>query len=103
MKTKAAWIGIAPAGVGITLAVLAWLFLAPTQVGGQTSYVVVSGSSMQPGFGAGDLVMLRPAGGYQIGDVVAYRDGQLGALILHRIVGQDGPGYVLKGDSNDWE
>jgi len=102
MKTKAAWIGITTAGVSIALAVLAWLLLAPTQVGGQTSYAVVSGSSMEPGFGAGDLAILRPAGGYQIGDVVAYRDGDVGALVLHRIAGREGLRYVLKGDNNDW-
>ena len=46
----------------VVLAVAAWLLLAPTQIGGETSYVTTSGISMQPRFHSGDLAVVRPAG-----------------------------------------
>ena len=32
-----------------------WILLAPTQLGGQVSYVIIDGNSMEPGFYFGDL------------------------------------------------
>lgn len=65
------------------------------------SYAIVSGSSMEPALHRGDLVVVRPAGGYRVGDVVAYRT-EGGATVLHRIVGRAGDRYVLQGDANSW-
>ena len=47
----------------VVLAVAAWLVLAPTQIGGETSYVTTSGISMAPRFHTGDLAVgpTRPA------------------------------------------
>ena len=35
---------------------------------------------------AGDLVLVRSTGSYEIGDVVAYRNADLHQVVLHRIV-----------------
>jgi len=61
------------------LAVLAalWLVLAPTQLGGPASYASISGGSMEPRLHQGDLVVVRRADAYRVGDVVAYRNAVL--------------------------
>ncbi len=79
----------------------AWLFW-PAQLGGATTYVTTHGISMEPGFSTGDLAVLRPAGSYEIGDVVAYHSAALGTVVMHRIVAVDGDRFVLQGDNNDW-
>jgi signal peptidase I len=80
----------------------AWLFL-PTALGGSTTYVSTVGDSMEPGFTAGDLAVLRPADVYAPGDVVAYSAASLGTTVMHRIVDRDAAGgFVLQGDNNSW-
>jgi signal peptidase I len=81
---------------------VAWLYLAPTNVGGSTSYVVTSGISMQPRFHSGDLAVLRPASDYKVGEIVAYHSPLLRVTVLHRIVARDGNRYVFKGDNNNF-
>ena len=82
--------------------VFAWLYLAPAQVGGATSYAVIVGSSMEPTLTRGDLVLVRPQARYEAGDVVLYHDPQLRAKVMHRIARVDGERYVLKGDNNEY-
>jgi len=85
------------------VAVLAlWVAFVPLQLGGQTSYVIVNGSSMEPNFHYGDLVILHEAADYQAGDVVAYHEPVLGKDILHRIIGKDLDRFIVKGDHNSW-
>ncbi|MDT0274277.1 signal peptidase I [Blastococcus goldschmidtiae] len=79
----------------------AWLFW-PTQLGGATTYVTTHGVSMEPGFSTGDLAVLRPAGSYEVGDVVAYHSESLNTVVMHRIVAVEGDRFVLQGDNNDW-
>src|SRR5215210_4036826 len=79
----------------------AWLFL-PTALGGSTTYVSTYGTSMEPRFSTGDLAVLRPAGSYEVGDVVAYRSEGLDTTVLHRIVERDGDRFVTQGDNNDF-
>lgn len=87
---------------GLLLLAVGWLILAPSQVGGSSSYVTAHGDSMEPGFHAGDLAVIRPADDYQVGDVVAYHSDTLNTVVLHRIVAvQDGQ-YTLQGDNNSW-
>ena len=86
----------------VVLAVAAWLLLAPTQIGGETSYVRTSGTSMQPRFHTGDLAIVRPAAQYKVGDIVAYRSKVLHLVVLHRIIAVKGDGYVTRGDNNDF-
>ena len=80
------------------LAVVLLVLFAPTSLGGPFSYAVVRGDSMSPGLTSDDVVLLRSAGDYAIGDVVAYRHPQIGN-VLHRIVDYDGERYTLRGDN----
>ena len=79
-----------------------WIAFAPTMVGGQSSYVVVNGNSMEPGFHMGDLVIVRAASTYHVGDIVTYRNGELNAFVIHRIIAVEQDHYVFKGDNNSW-
>jgi len=92
-------------GVGVaatvSLVVAMWWFLAPPQLGGATSFTTVDGVSMVPALSRSDLVALRPAASYRIGDVVGYRSALLGRVVLHRIAATVGTTYVLKGDHNE--
>lgn len=87
--------------VAVGVLVCAWLVARPSQLGGPVSYAIVSGSSMEPHLHRGDLVVVRPRGHYQVGDVVAYRADRR-VVILHRIIGTSGPRFVLQGDANSW-
>jgi signal peptidase I len=86
----------------VLLAAVGWLFW-PTSAGGATTYVVTHGTSMQPRFSTGDLAVLRSAGSYDIGDVVAYSSATLGTTVMHRIVARDGDAFVTEGDHNSWQ
>ncbi|HWI71131.1 MAG TPA: signal peptidase I [Baekduia sp.] len=86
----------------VLLLAVAWLFAGPAQLGGKTTYVATHGISMEPRFHTGDLALVRPAADYRVGDVVAYRSAALHRVVLHRIIGRDGPRYVFQGDNNDF-
>jgi signal peptidase I len=81
---------------------LVWLFFAPTRLGGQATYIMINGNSMEPGYHFGDLAILRSTDDYSVGDVAAYRDAQLQSLVIHRILSVNPDGYVFKGDHNYW-
>jgi signal peptidase I len=87
---------------GLLGLLFAWLYLAPAQVGGATSYAVIVGSSMEPNLHRGDLVLVRPQDRYGPGDVVLYDDPDLRSKVMHRIARVDGDRYVLKGDNNEF-
>jgi signal peptidase I len=78
-----------------------WVVFAPTSLGGQVSYVSLTGNSMFPDFRLGDLVVVRQAKSYAIGDRVAYRHPEIGP-IFHRIIGKERERFIFKGDHNDW-
>jgi signal peptidase I len=86
----------------LLLAIASWLVLAPTSLGGSASYVTTHGISMQPRLHGGDLAVLRAAGEYRVGDIVAYRSRTLRTVVMHRIIARDGARYVFKGDNNDF-
>ena len=88
---------------------LAFLFfiLAPTNIGGFSTYITVQGISMQPNLYTGDLVVLRKQSDYQVGDAVAFRSSFADATILHRIiqVNFDESGrkrFMMQGDNNNF-
>ena len=92
--------------VGLLVVAATWFtWLRPTALGGDVSYVVVDGSSMEPTFEDGDLVLVRDEESYAHGDVIAYRAGghfRDPTRIIHRIVGdRTGGGYVTQGDNRD--
>ncbi len=82
--------------------VVVWIAFAPAKIGGQASYVMVNGISMEPNYHTGDLVIVRKAQTYQIGDVVTYRDAKMGAYVIHRIIGIQQGMFTIKGDNNSW-
>ena len=82
--------------------VVIWIAFAPAKIGGQASYVLVNGISMEPNYHTGDLVIVRKAEAYQIGDVITYRDAEMGAYVIHRIIGIEQGQFIIKGDNNSW-
>lgn len=82
--------------------VLAWLFLAPPQLGGSTSYVVIAGDSMEPLLHADDLAIVKQTPYYEVGDVAAYHSAEIDRLVLHRIVDRADGRLVFQGDNNDF-
>jgi signal peptidase I len=91
-------------GIALTLVVLGavWWLVAPPQLGGSTTFVVVDGASMLPRFHRSDLVALRPASSPGVGDVVGYRSAMLRRVVLHRIIAVEGNRYIVKGDNNSF-
>lgn len=56
---------------------------------------------MSPRLAPGDLVFARARETYEMGDVVAYHNPELG-LVMHRIIVDNGDRVVVKGDANSW-
>jgi signal peptidase I len=77
-----------------------WWLLAPPQLGGTTSLATVDGTSMLPRLQRSDLVVLRPAESYHVGEIVGYHSTLLHRVVLHRIVAIKDGRYVFKGDNN---
>ena len=79
--------------------------LRPATLGGSVSYIVVHGSSMEPTYDDGDLVVVRRDSEYESGDVIAFRAGghfEDPTRIIHRIVGgEPTSGFVTQGDNRD--
>ena len=94
--------GIAAGLLAAAALVAAWVFFAPTQLGGGTSYAILVGTSMQPQLHRGDLAIVRKQDVYRAGDVVLYDSRELGSKVLHRIVRVEGDRFVLKGDNNSF-
>ncbi|MBV8219813.1 MAG: signal peptidase I [Solirubrobacterales bacterium] len=89
-------------GAVIVMAAVAWWYLAPTNIGGSTRYVVTSGVSMEPRFHTGDLAIVRPASTYKVGEIVAYHSTLLHVTVLHRIIAIRNDRYAFKGDNNNF-
>src|SRR5213075_3175284 len=102
MQTARHRSSIAVTLLSFILIFIVWMLLAPTQLGGQVSYVIVDGNSMEKGFHLGDLVLVRKALAYQIGDAVTYQNAELGRYVFHRIASLNVDHFVLKGDNNSW-
>lgn len=87
------------------LFVAGWfIWLRPATLGGDVSYVIVDGRSMEPTYQDGDLVLVRRAAGYEVGDVIAFRAGGRfddPTRIIHRIVGGTPDGFTTQGDGRD--
>ena len=62
--------------------------------------VVLSGS-MEPTLSVDDLVIVRAAEDYAVGDVGVYPSGH--SLVIHRIVALEGDCVVTRGDANNME
>ena len=84
-----------------TIAVVAtwWVTLAPMTIGGPLTYAVVSGSSMEPDFYSGDLIVAREQADYEIGDSVVYTI--YGGYVVHQIISESSAGFTTQGVNND--
>jgi signal peptidase I len=97
------WLRISGAvTVAAVIVTPSWWYLAPPQLGGSTSLATVDGTSMLPRLQRSDLVALRPAGSYHIGEIVGYHSALLHRTVLHRIVAIHDGHYSFKGDNNSF-
>lgn len=87
--------------LGLLFVLVAWVIFLPTQFGGNLTYIVITGTSMEPLFHEGDFVIADVQAEYKVGDIVVYLHPDVGRVI-HRIIDRDGERYVLKGDNNSW-
>ncbi|MBT5775412.1 MAG: hypothetical protein HOH95_13680 [Dehalococcoidia bacterium] len=88
------------AGALLAFALLLWLLFTPASLGGPFSYVLITGDSMSPAVDDGDIVLLRRAPDYDVGQIVAYRHPELG-VVVHRIAEELGASFVVKGDNRN--
>ena len=85
--------------------VVGWAFtLRPQALGGPAGYVLVSGTSMNPLYHTGDMVLVEHHSRYRVGDIVAYHvpkgDPMAGAQVIHRIIGGNAKtGWIVQGDN----
>lgn len=79
-----------------------WFTLAPAQIGGPLTYVIVNGNSMEPNYHLGDLVLVRKEAAYGLGDAVVYPDPNMRQFVFHRIVAKELDRFILQGDNNGW-
>jgi signal peptidase I len=91
--------------VSAALLTMSWLSLAPPELGGQFTFTVVAGKSMEPAFHTGDLVVLRRSNRYRAGDVVTYsvpEDPYRSFNVVHRIRTELADGsFLMRGDNRD--
>ena len=84
----------------VLMAGMAWL-LWPASYGGATTLVVVSGSSMEPTYHTGDVLLMRETQP-EVGDVIAFRVPGDNGEIVHRVVERRADGTLLtQGDNRD--
>ena len=65
---------------------------------GYGASVVLSGS-MEPTLSVGDLLIVREAEHYEVGDIVVYQSGTI--PVVHKIVSMDEETVVTRGDANN--
>ena len=86
--------------VFLAAVVLWFLLLRPDFLGGPASYIMVSGTSMEPAMHHGDLALMRKQGSYGKGDIVAFRAE--GGIVIHRILGGTAEeGFLVQGDNKE--
>jgi signal peptidase I len=79
---------------------LVGVLVAGTVATGRAAFVATHGVSMNPIYYQGDLVVVAKADSYHLGQIVAYRVPAKGLVVLHRIIGENASGFVMKGDNN---
>ena len=89
------------AASALVLTVVSYLIFAPSACGDPMTYARVAGSSMTPRMQPGDLVIARKTDDYQLGEVVAYHNPDLG-LVMHRVIVDNRDRVIVKGDANTW-
>lgn len=78
-----------------------WILLAPNQLGGPVTLAVVEGSSMQPLYQSGDLVVAYRESTYGVGDNIIYE--RFGGFVIHKIVTVNADkSFATKGINNKY-
>jgi signal peptidase len=62
-------------------------------------FAVVLSGSMEPTLSTNDVLVVREAEDYNVGDIVVYQSGY--ELIVHRIISVDGDTIITQGDANN--
>ena len=102
LRTAAHWVLLGL--VGAVLGMYVYLWNASQLAGNRMpmpfgwGFSVVLSGSMEPELSVYDLIAVRPAEDYAVGDVVVYQSR--GELIVHRLVELRGDEAVTKGDAN---
>lgn len=86
---------------GFAVLIVFFLLFAPSQIGGRTTYAIITGNSMEPDFHKGDLIFALTQSDYSKDDIVLYAHPDIGP-VFHRIIGIENSRFVLKGDNNQW-
>jgi signal peptidase I len=102
MKIHYRWFLTFFSGISLVLAVVIWVVFAPTRLGGQNEYIFINGNSMEPAIQTGDLIVVKRARNYQVGDAVAYNNADINQVVFHRIIGREGTSFIFQGDHNSW-
>lgn len=71
------------------------------EVFGYSQYIVTSGS-MEPDFSPGDMILIKKEPGYELGDIVTFRDAA-GQTVTHKIVGRVEGQFITQGTANNTE
>lgn len=64
-----------------------------------TGAAVVLSGSMEPALSVNDVIIVREAESYRVGDIVVYDSGR--EMIVHRVIEQNGDTITTKGDANN--
>ena len=97
-------LGWARTALIIALAAFWFVALRPQVLGGPAGYALVSGTSMNPIYHTGDIVIVHRQAHYRVGEIVAYivpkGSAGAGAQVIHRLVGGDErKGFIVQGDN----
>lgn len=88
--------------VSLLLLLGTFYLVRPPFLGGNVTYVMVAGHSMEPTMYTGDLALAWQQDSYAVGDVVTFRVEE-GGMVIHRVIGGNGvDGYRMQGDNNGW-
>lgn len=79
------------------------LIISIFPITGNYKVLIVQSGSMEPAIKVGSLVVSKPVGQYQVGDIITFNSNQ--TLITHRLhhieLKVAGPLYTTKGDANN--
>jgi signal peptidase I len=97
-------LGWARTALIVALAVFWFVALRPQVLGGPAGYALVSGTSMNPIYHTGDIVIVHRQANYHVGEIVAYivpkGSAGAGAQVIHRLVGgNERKGFIVQGDN----
>lgn len=104
MTSSRTWTRVREAALAVLcLVAVAWLW--PASLGGATTVLVVKGTSMEPTYHSGDVVIVRSEPHPAVGDVVVVGvGGSSDTRVVHRVVERRDDGrLVTKGDNRSTE